>query len=184
MDGTCRHAKRMIELFDPIPYQCVPGKIKAYNQMIERFTASLHPSNQRFQDLVYRSAAAAFDVRSDPVAMPIVEELESAAELLASEDEERSGVSQALFSDSNKDVLAQVRAAAAARRLAAWSFIHCSYSPEAIRNTPDLLERYRKLGALVRGWLTDHPDPYVENLIKEGLRTVRSTSRTGGAKSL
>lgn len=152
--------------------------------MMERFAASLNPPKQGIQDLVYRTAAAAFDVRSDPVAMPIVEELESAAELLVSEDQERSGISQALFSDANKEVLAQVQAAAAARRLAAWSFIHCSYSPEAIRSTPDLLERYRKLGALFRSWLTDHPDPYVDNLIKEGLRTVRMTSRGGGAKAL
>lgn len=27
-DGACRHAKRMIELFDPIPYQCIPGRQK------------------------------------------------------------------------------------------------------------------------------------------------------------
>ncbi|MFL6417586.1 MAG: caspase family protein, partial [Bryobacteraceae bacterium] len=183
VDGACRYAKQMIELFNPIYYQCVPGKIKAYNQMMERFVESLNPSRQDIQNLVYRTAAAAFDVRSDPVAMPIVEELESAAELLASEDEERSGISQALFSESNKQVLEQVQAAAAARRLAAWSFIHCSYPPETIRSTPDLVERYRKLGALVRSWLTDHPDPYVDNLIKEGLRTVRMTSRTGGAKA-
>jgi hypothetical protein len=182
LDGACQHAKKMIELFDPIFYQCIPGKIKAYNQMMERFAASLSPSKQGIQDLVYQTAAATFDVRSDPVAMPIIQELESAAELLVSEDQERSGISQALFSDANKEVLAQVQAAAAARRLAAWSFIHCSYSPEVIQSTPDLLERYRKLGALVRSWLTDHPDPYVDNLIKEGLRTVRVTSRAGGAK--
>jgi Caspase domain len=176
------HARKMIELFDPIPYQCVPGKIKAYNLIMERFTASLDPTRRGIQDLVYRTAAVAFDVRSDPVAMPIVEELESAAELLASEEEERSGISQSLYSDANKEVLAQVQAAAAARRLAAWSFIHCSYSPEMIQNTPDLLERYRKLGALVRSWLTDHPDPYVDNLVKDGLKTVRMGSRTGGTK--
>jgi hypothetical protein len=182
INGAAPHAKKLMELFDPIPYQCIPGKTKAYDQMIERFAVSLNPSKRGIQDLVYRTAAAAFDVRSDPIAMPIIEELESAAELLASEDQERTGISQALFADINKEVLAQVQAAAAARRLAAWSFIHCSYSTEAIRSTPELLERYRKLGALVRTWLADHPEPYVDNLIKQGLRTVRTTSSTGGTK--
>jgi hypothetical protein len=173
---TPSHATDMMKLFSPITYRCQPGATAAYEKMIETFEARLKPETRSVDRLIYETVGTSVDRAAQPVAVPVVEELVRSANLLASDDDESTGISPILYHDVNKDIAREAKGAAAERRLAAWLYIDGRYQDAEIRENAYLYEQYRKLGAGVRRWLKKQRNASLDEHIRKRMSEVKGTN--------
>jgi hypothetical protein len=150
--STLAHVAALWKLFAPIAYRCKVGDTAPYEEMITCFEASLAASNGGHPGFVYTAVGTALDRRSHPAALPLVVELMRAANILASDDEESTGISPILFHEVNKQLVAEAYEAAADRRLAAWLFLTRRYSPEEIAGDTHRLQQFELLSVQARRW--------------------------------
>ena len=157
-DGTPRvpaspkHVEDMRRLFKPVGYRCRAGDTTAYLEMISRFEADLAANREGHTGFVYRALGQSLDRRSHPAALPIVEELLRGANILESDDQESTGISPVLFHEVNKELVAEARAAAADRRLAAWLVMSRMEGAAGIVRDPRLADRFALLSMQLRRW--------------------------------
>jgi len=146
------HVAALTKLFAPIAYRCKVGDTAPYEEMITRFETSLAASNSGRPGFAYTAVGTALDRRSHPVALPLVDELMRAANILTSDDEESTGISPILYNEVNKELVAEAYEAAAERRLAAWLFLTRRYSLEEIAGNAQRLHHFELLSAQTRRW--------------------------------
>jgi hypothetical protein len=72
--------------------------------MITCFETSLAASNSGRPGFAYMAVGTALDWRSQPAALPLVDELIRAAHILTSDDEESTGLSPILYHEVNKEL--------------------------------------------------------------------------------
>ena len=142
----------LAKLFAPIAYRCRVGDTAPYEEMITSFETSLATSNSGRPGFAYTAVGTALDRRSHPAALPLVDELMRAANILTSDDEESTGISPILYHEVNKELVAEAYEAAAERRLAAWLFLTRRYSPEEIAGNAQRLHHFELLSAQTRRW--------------------------------
>jgi hypothetical protein len=146
------HVAALGKLFAPIAYRCKVGDTAPYEEMITRFETTLAASNSGRPGFAYTAVGTALDRRSHPAALPLVDELMRAANILTSDDEESTGISPILYHEVNKELVAEAYEAAAERRLAAWLFLTRRYSPEEIASNAQQLHHFELLSVQTRRW--------------------------------
>lgn len=150
--GLPSHVRDMLRLFDPVVYRSAPGDTSAYDEMIARFEASLGSNRKGITNFIYAAVGAALDRRSQPAALPLVDELMRSANILESDDQESTGISPVLYHEVNQGLVVEAREAAADRRLAAWLYLSRRWRPEEIAVDARLLEQFELLSSQVRRW--------------------------------
>ena len=146
------HVRDILRLFDPVPYRPGPGDTSAYDKMISRFEASLEANRDGDTNFVYKAVGEALDHRSQPVALPLADELVRSANILESDDQESTGISPVLYHEVNRALVAEAREAAAERRLAAWLYLSRRWQPDEIAMDTRRLEQFELLSTQVRRW--------------------------------
>jgi Effector-associated domain 1 len=139
----------LTRLFEPIGYRCRAGDTAAFDKMIARFEENLANNRRGF---VYVAVGEALDRGSQRAALPLVDELIRSANILASDDQETTGISPILYHEVNKELVAEAEEGAAERRLAAWLFMDRRYTAQQIAAEPERREQFRLLSAQVRRW--------------------------------
>ena len=142
----------LLRLFEPVAYTCRPGVTEPYKRMTAAFEASQQANRQGELGFVYAAVGAAFDHRTQPVALPLVDDLLRQADLLESDDQESTGISPTLFHEVNRPLVAAARRAAAERRLAAWTYLNQRWTADEIAAEPHLSAQFDLLHALLRNW--------------------------------
>jgi hypothetical protein len=146
------HVTKLAKLFAPIAYRCKVGDTVPYEEMITRFETSLAASSSGHAGFVYTAVGTALDRRSHPAALPLVDELMRAANILTSDDEESTGISPVLYHEVNEELVAEAYEAAAERRLAAWLFLTRRYSLKEIAGNAQRLHHFELLSVQTRRW--------------------------------
>ena len=151
-EGSPAHAQAMMRFFEPLRYTCEAGDDQAFEQMIDRFEATLAADRRGEVGLVYRAVGEALD--SDTSAHPpaVDDELVQDANLLFSDDQESTGISPILFHDVGKSLIERSRRAAQERRLAAWLYMHWRYSAAELAADPQRALQFDLLSVQVRRW--------------------------------
>ena len=167
----------ILRLLQPIAYP-LKGVSKAFNKMVDRFAACVQANKRGESQVVYASAGAYIDRRSQPAALPLVNELRRSAGMLDPEDDESAGVSAVLYRDVNDELGSDAKEAAADRRLAAWLFLTRRYAPEDIAGDPVRLEQFEFLTPRVRRWARRARRSDLVDEINAAERAVASLSTT------
>lgn len=151
-EATPSHAQAMMRFFEPLRYSCEAGEDLAFEQMIDRFEATLAADRGGEVGLVYRAVGEALD--SDASAQPpaVDDDLVHDANLLFSDDQESTGISPILFHDVGKALIERSRRAAQERRLAAWLYMHWRYSADELADDPQRALQFDLLSVQVRRW--------------------------------
>jgi hypothetical protein len=151
-EGSPAHAQAMMRFFEPLRYTCEAGDDQAFEQMIDRFEATLAADRRGEVGVVYRAVGEALD--SDTSAHPpaVDDELVQDANLLFSDDQESTGISPILFHDVGKSLIERSRRAAQERRLAAWLYMHWRYSAAELAADPQRALQFDLLSVQVRRW--------------------------------
>lgn len=150
--GTRPHARRLLDLFNPVRYPLSGLDTGPFDTMVQRFDASLTADGHGETNFIYAAVGTALDRRSQPAALPLVNELIRGANLLDTDDQESIGISPVLYHQVNRELAAEARAAAADRRLAAWLFLSRRYSPTEIAHDKLMLNQFELLSSQVRRW--------------------------------
>lgn len=175
-DGPA-HVRALEAMFEPIRYRCKVGDTAPFEAMIRSFEAALAASSNGSPGFVYKAVGVALDRRSHPAALPLVDELMRAANILASDDDESTGISPILYHEVNKDLVAEAYEAAADRRLAAWLFLTRRYTPDEIVGNPQTTHSFELLSAQVRRWARKQGRTDILSEIAERQRTVNVLKR-------
>ena len=152
MPASPTHVEDMRRLFAPVGNRCRAGDTTVYLEMIRRFEADLAANREGHTGFVYRALGQSLDRRSHPAALPIVEELLRGANILESDDQESTGISPVLYHEVNKELVAEARAAAADRRLAAWLVMSRKEGAAGIVRDPRTADRFALLSMQLRRW--------------------------------
>jgi hypothetical protein len=139
-------------LLRPITYPLGGLSGRSFEQMVQRFVASVADNNRGATQFIYATAGAELDRRSQPAALPLANELLRSADILEPEDQESTGVSAVLYHDVNRELMAEAREAAADRRLAAWLFLSRRYTAQQIAADPARLAQFELLTLRVKRW--------------------------------
>lgn len=167
------HVAALGKLFAPIAYRCKVGETASYEEMITRFETSLAASNGGHPGFAYAAVGTALDRRSHPAALSLVDELTRAANILASDDEESTGISPILYHEVNQELVEEAYEAAAERRLAAWLFLTRRYTPEEIAGDAHRLHHFELLTAQTRRWARKQGLQDIINEITERQKLVK-----------
>lgn len=142
----------LLRLFDPIDYHIGGIDTRPFDEMVQRFDASLGNFGRGEANFIYSAVGAALDRRSQPASLPLVNELMRSANILDPDDQESTGISPVLYHQVNRELATEARDAAADRRLAAWLFLSRRYSTTEIARETQLLDQFELLSAQVRRW--------------------------------
>jgi hypothetical protein len=147
-----RQILEILNLFKPLDYPLGGTDIDPFDAMLQRFMESIDASQRGEANLIYSTVGTALDRRSQPAALPLVNELIRSANLLDPDDQESIGISPVLYHQINPELATEAREAAAERRLAAWLFLSRRYSAVEIANETLLLDQFSLLSTQVRRW--------------------------------
>ena len=172
-----KHVEDMRRLFAPVGYRCRSDDTTAYLEMIRRFEADLAANREGHTGFVYRALGQSLDRRSHPAAIPIVEELLRGANILESDDQESTGISPVLYHEVNKELVAEARAAAADRRLAAWLVMSRKEGVAGIVRDSHLADRFALLSMQVRRWARREKKQELLDEIRAYQRAVAAAAR-------
>ena len=167
------HVQAMVKLLKPIRYVCAEGHEESYDRMIQQFRSTIDSGGEGLDGLVYRTVGEKYDHVSQPVAIPVVEELVRNANLLLSDDQESTGITPVLYHDVNREILIAAETAAAERRLAAWLYMERRYPDARLRNDPELYTRLRSLAAQARRWLRAQQETELDEYIRDRMTQIR-----------
>lgn len=142
----------LLSLLDPIGYRLGGIDTGPFDAMVQRFDSSLKANSRGEVNFIYSAVGAALDRRSQPAALPLVNELTRSANILDPDDQESIGISPVLYHEVNRELAAEAREAAADRRLAAWLFLSRRYSAMEIAREKLLLDQFELLSPQVRRW--------------------------------
>jgi len=123
-----------------------------YKLMVATFEASQLANRQGELGFVYAAVGAAFDHHTQPVALPLVDDLLRQADLLESDDQESTGISPTLFHEVNRPLVTASRLAAAERRWAAWAYLNQRWTADEIAAHPHRSAQFDLLHAQLRTW--------------------------------
>jgi hypothetical protein len=142
----------LLGLFNPIGYRLGGTDTGPFDAMVQRFDASLEANGRGEANVIYSAVGVALDRRSQPAALPLVNELVRSANILDPDDQESAGISPVLYHQINRELATEAREAAADRRLAAWLFLSRRYSAMEIAREMLLLGQFELLSSQVRRW--------------------------------
>jgi Caspase domain len=145
------HVEGLIRLFGPLVYRCETYGIP-YDEMFRRFEESIRNYGDGRYGFVFEAVGKSIQLRSQSLALPVVDELLRNANIFSSDDEESAGVSPVLFHEVNRELVVAARDAAAERRLAAWLYLSQRFTAEQVAGDPRLSEQFRLLKSQVRRW--------------------------------
>jgi hypothetical protein len=172
--------RSLLHLFEPITYRLGGTDTAPFDAMVQRFDASLGANRRGETNFIYAAVGAALDRRSQPAALPLVNELIRSANILDTEDQESTGISPVLYHEVNRELAAEARAAAADRRLAAWLFLSRRYSAREIALDALLLDQFELLSAQVRRWARRAKRADVLEEINDRVKAVKDATVQGG----
>ena len=170
----------LLRLFDPVDYRLGGTDTGPFDAMVQRFDASLGANGRGETNFIYSAVGAALDRRSQPAALPLVNELIRSANILDTDDQESTGISPVLYHEVNHELAAEARGAAADRRLAAWLFLSRRYSAAEVALDTLLLDQFELLSSQVRRWARRAKRADLLEEIDARVQAVKDAAAQGG----
>jgi hypothetical protein len=177
--GAVLHVQDLLRLFDPISYRLGGTDTRPFDAMVQSFDSSLADNAGGETNLIYRAVGTALDRRSQPAALPLVNELMRSANILEPDDQESTGISPVLYHQVNRNLAAEAREAAAERRLAAWLFLSRRYTPLEIARETLLLHQFELLSSQVRRWARRAKRTDLVDEVNAGVEAVKDAAAQG-----
>lgn len=176
---TARQILNLLDRFEPLPYPLGGTDTGPFDAMVKRFAGSLEANRKGEASFIYEAVGSSLDRRSQPAALPLVDELIRGANILDTDDQESIGISPVLYREINPDLATQAREAAADRRLAAWLFLSRRHTAAEIARDEKLKYQFDLLSVQVRRWARQANRGDVLEEINSRIQAVRAAVASG-----